>query len=172
MSAGGALGGQSAHLKCATWERGTQISRFKCAIWPPRHPQRTYFTLQEHIFINRLYIRRLHQNECYKVAGRASPAQTEPHPTYHRTTGRPPRAGPPDVTETTEYLSAPRRRSLTSKEGARETERAAHGRSLLNRFAALGEAGSWGAPVMVGRPSGEGRGVEAARCLGSSRCCC
>ena len=57
-----------------------------------------------------------------------------------------------------------------SREGS--VARAAHGRSLLNGFAALGEVGSWGAPVMVGRPSGEGRGVEAARCLGSSRCCC
>ena len=86
------------------------------------------FTLQEHIFINRLYIRRLHQNGC--------------------------------------YIGHLHQKSVL------ERERAAHGQSLLNGFAALGEVGSWGAPVMVGRPSGEGRGVEAARCLGSSRCCC
>ena len=96
----------------------------------------------------------------------ASPAQTEPrHPTYHRKTRWPPTRGPAGPHRNNVCLPNAVTFSNIERECSRDSE--CH-RTLLNGFAAPGDLGFWGDPVMVGRPSGEGRGFRLRSVWGAA----
>ena len=96
----------------------------------------------------------------------ASPAQTEPrHPTYHRKIRWPPTHGPAGRHRNNVCLPNAVTFSNIERECSRDSE--CH-RTLLNGFAAPGDLGFWGDPVMVGRPSGERRGLRLRSVWGAA----